>query len=104
MLQLDTLVVSTKIGNGWLNEVAVENIVLNLVHNGADQLLMFELPPLLNAVAKLNMAPMLVTLDISQVPISWLNAVSCWNIPWVVVDTLDVLSKLVNDWLKLEAK
>ena len=54
ILQEPTPLVSTRFGNGWLKLEADKNILAKFVHNGADQLLMVSLPPLLKALANLK--------------------------------------------------
>ena len=61
------------------------------------QLFIEEEPPLLKLVAPLNIASMVATLDVSQEPIFWLNAVALQNIDPILV-TLEVFQEPIS-WL-----
>ena len=62
----DTPEVSTRAVNGWLNEVALTNILSNVVHLGALHVCIESDPPLLKAVALENILFISVTLLTSQ--------------------------------------
>ena len=63
---------------------------------------MDELPPLLNGVDS-NMFDIDVTLETSQFPIFWLNAVAFWNMDAIFV-TFDVLKNEISELKKVQPK
>jgi hypothetical protein len=73
---------------GWLNMEAPWNMLSMFVTAAVFQLLMDALPPLLNAVALLNMAPMSVTALVFHEPMFWLKEDANSNILFIFVTWL----------------